>query len=81
MEIVRAVDIDAGFGCLDWGVEVITPSLPRDLDGRYSGEGHLLRWPCVTPLGNLALPCDALVFGAHLRPIFESENSHLPSFL
>ena len=81
MEIVRAVDVDAGFGYLDRGVEVITPSLPRDLDGRYSGEGHLLRWPGVTPLGNLAFPQDPLVFGAHFRPIFESENSHLPSFL
>ena len=45
-------------------------------EGRHSGESHLLRAPGVTPLGNLALPSDALVFGAHLCPIFESENCH-----
>lgn len=76
VEIVRTEDIDTGFGCLDRGVEIITPSLPRDLDGRHSGEGHLLRWPGVPPLGDLAPPRDPLVFGAHLRVVFESEHCH-----
>lgn len=75
-KIFGTVDIDTGFGCLHRCVEVISSSLPRHLDGRHSGESHLLRSPGVTPLGNLASPEDPLEFGAHLRPIFESENCH-----
>ena len=76
VEIVRTEDVDAGFGCLDRGIEVFTPALPCDLDGRHSGEGHLFRWPGIAPLGDVTPPSDALVFGAHLCVVFESEHCH-----
>ena len=53
VEIVRTEDVDAGFGCLDRGVEVIPPALPRDLDGdtpektisSVTSETTLSGWP------------------------------------
>lgn len=58
------------------GIELITPVLPRDAKGRASGELHLLAGAAVVALGYLHAPEDALVLGAQLSKVSESESSH-----
>ena len=58
------------------GIELITPVLPRDAKGRASGELHLLAGAAVVALGYLPAPEDALVLGAQLSKVSESESSH-----
>ena len=57
-------------------VELITPVLPRDAKGRAAGELHLLAGSAVVALGYLHALEDALVLGAQLSKISESESSH-----
>lgn len=57
-------------------VELITPVLPRDAKGRASGKLHLLAGAAVVALGYLHAPEDALVLGAQLSKVSESESSH-----
>ena len=58
------------------GIELITPVLPRDAKGRASGELHLLAGAAVVALRYLHAPENALVLGAQLSKISESESSH-----
>ena len=57
-------------------VDLITSVLPRDAKGRASGELHLLAGAAVVALGYLHAPEDALVLGAQLSKVSESESSH-----
>ena len=76
VEVVAAHHVDGGFGCLHRHVELITPVLPRDRAGRAYGELHLLAGTAVVALGNLHAPENALVLGAQLCEISESEMCH-----
>ena len=58
------------------GIELITPVLPRDAKGRASGELHLLAGAALVPLRYRHAPEDALVLGAQLSKVSESESSH-----
>ena len=57
-------------------IELITPVLPRDREGRASGELHLLAGAAVVALRYLHAPENALVLGAQLSKVSESESSH-----
>ena len=61
VEVVAAHHVDGGLGCLHRHVELIAPVLPRDREGRASGELHLLAGAAVVALGYLHAPEDALV--------------------
>ena len=76
VEVVAAHHVDGGLGCLHRHVELIAPVLPRDREGRASGELHLLAGAAVVALGYLHAPEDALVLGEHLCEISESEMCH-----
>ena len=76
VEVVAAHHVDGGLGCLHRHVELIAPVLPRDREGRAAGELHLLAGAAVVALGYLHSPEDALVLGAQLCEISESEMCH-----
>ena len=76
VEVVVAHHVDGGLRCLHRDVELITPVLPRDREGRASGELHLLAGAAVAPLGYLHAPENALVLRAQLSKVSESESSH-----
>ncbi len=76
VEVVAAHHVDGGLGCLHRHVELITPVLPRDGEGRAAGELHLLSGAAVVALGDLHAPEDALVLGEQLCEISESEMCH-----
>ncbi len=76
VEVIVAHHVDGDLRCLHRHEEVIAPVLPRDLQRGASEEGHLLRMAAVVALGDLHAPEDALVFGAHLCEISESEKCH-----
>lgn len=76
VEVVAAHHVDGGLGCLHRHVELIAPVLPRDGEGRAAGELHLLAGAAVVALGYTYAPEDALVLGAQLCEISESEMCH-----
>ena len=76
MEVVVAHHVDGGLRCLHRDVELITPVLSRDREGLAAGKLHLLAGAAVVALGYLHAPEDALVFGAQLSKVSESERSH-----
>lgn len=76
MEVGAAHHVDGGLGCLHRDVELITPVLLRDGEGRVAGELHLLAGASVVALGYLHAPEDALVLGSQLFEISESEMCH-----
>ena len=76
VEVVAAHHVDGGLGCLHRHVELITPVLPRDGEGRAAGELHLLAGAAVVALRYLHAPENALVLGAQLSKVSESESSH-----
>ncbi len=76
VEVVVAHHVDGGLRCLHRDVELITPVLPRDGEWRAAGELHLLAGAAVVALCYLHAPEDALVLGAQLSKVSESESSH-----
>lgn len=63
-------------GLLRGQIRPIATVLPRDREGRAADELHFLAGAAVVALGDLHAPEDALVLGAQLCEISESEMCH-----